>query len=121
MRRREVVLDRDTSKVLKNAMKGVDVFVSLFDIPVGHTRGGPLNLRDFMHVDTALHVYNIFFRAWGMFPHHDQVPLYFVKKLYCDFEFHMHLDYMSMCHCHFMDLVGNTVMSILGLIQIPLL
>jgi hypothetical protein len=82
--------------MVKIVMKGVDVHVVLFDIFVGCTRGGPLRLRDFRHVGVAPHVYDRFIGAWGMFPYHDHVPLYFYKQLYYEFELHIHPEYISM-------------------------
>ena len=41
------------------------------------------------------YVYDKFIGAWGMFPHHDQVPLYFLKHIYAEFVLDMYLDYTS--------------------------
>ena len=50
MRRRDGVLVQDAWEVVKTAMKGLDVYASLSNIPIGCARGGPLRLRDFIHV-----------------------------------------------------------------------
>lgn len=43
----------------------------------------------------APYVYDRFVGVWGMFLHHDQVPLYFAKHIYAEFVLDMHLDYTS--------------------------
>ena len=41
------------------------------------------------------YVYDRFIGVWGMFPHHDQVLLYFEKHIYAYFFLDMHPDYTS--------------------------
>ena len=95
MRRREGVLGMDTWDAVKIVMKGIDAYDAVFKILVDHAGGGMLRLRGFRYVDSVPHVYDRFIGAWGMFPHHDKVPLYFVKQLYYDYVLNMHLDYTS--------------------------
>ena len=96
MRRREVVLGIDTCHVMEIIMKGVGSYDAVFKTLASHAKGDMLRLRGFRHVDSVPHVYDRFIGAWGMFPHHDKVPVYFVKQLYYDYVLNMHLDYISM-------------------------
>lgn len=41
------------------------------------------------------HVYNQFIGDWGLFPHHDQVPIYFPRQLYVEFVLDMRPKYTS--------------------------
>jgi hypothetical protein len=85
IRRRKVVLGQYAWEALKTVMKGVDVHATLFNNPANHARGRPFRLKYFRHVCAAPLVYNRFILVWGMFPHHDQVPLYFSRQLYYKF------------------------------------
>lgn len=68
---------------------------TLFDILLDHASGKPLRLIYFNIEDAMNYIYDKFIGSWGMFPHHDQVPLYFMKKIYAKFVLGMHLSYMS--------------------------
>ena len=57
--------------------------------------GQPLRLKDFKLEDVVPYVYDRFIGAWGMFPHHDQVPRYFAKHIYAELILEMHPDYTS--------------------------
>ena len=85
----------DRWDAVKVAIKGHDVKGILFDIPPDHPSGQPLRLREFRLEAAAPYVYDRFIGAWGMFPHHDQVPLYFAKHLYAEFFLGMRPDYTS--------------------------
>ena len=65
------------------------IFVLAFTI------GQPLRLKEFKLEVAAPYVYDRFIRAWGMFPHHEQVPLYFEKHIYAYFVLDMHPDYTT--------------------------
>ena len=47
------------------------------------------------------HVYDKIIKVGGIFPHHDQVPLYSYKHVYVDFFLHMYFDYTSMPLCFY--------------------
>ena len=64
---------------MRDAIVGHDVKGTLFDIPLDRTASKPLRLKKFKVEAVVPYVYDKFTGAWGMFPHHDQVPLYFVK------------------------------------------
>lgn len=85
----------DRWDMVKVAIKGHDVKGFLYDIPPDRPSGQPLRLREFRLEAAAPYVYYRFIRAWGMFPHHDQVPLYFAKHLYAEFVLGMRLDYTN--------------------------
>lgn len=68
MRRWEVFWGWDAWEAMKITMKGVDVWVALFNTLASHARGGPLRLRYFRHVGVTPHLYDRFVGAWGMFP-----------------------------------------------------
>ena len=76
-------------------MKGIDIHGALFETLFDHARAGPLRLNYFSHEDATPHVHDRFIGAWGMFPYHDYVPLYFSKHIYCKFLLHMCSDYTS--------------------------
>ena len=80
---------------MQNATKDIDVRIALFEIPANRVRPGPLRFKEFRNDDIAPHLYNMFIGSWGMFPHHDQVPLYFSKQIYVEFVLHMRLDYTN--------------------------
>ena len=69
---------------------------SLYDILADHVILGPLRLKEFRNEDTTPHIYEWFIISWGMFPHHDQVPIYFSKQIYVEFVLDMRLDYTNM-------------------------
>jgi hypothetical protein len=78
---------------MKVVTRGKYVRGTLFEIPPNHARGKPLKLQDFKIEVVVPHVYEIFTRVWGMFPHHDEVALYFSTHIYTEFVLHMHPDY----------------------------
>ena len=80
---------------MRDATTGHDVKGALFDIPPNYTPSQPLKLKEFKLEAAAPYVYGKFIRAWGMFPHHDQVPLYFAKHIYAEFVLDMHQYYTS--------------------------
>ena len=67
---------------MKHAIAGHDLKGRLFDIPLDCTDGQLLRLKKFKLEVVVPYVYDKFIGAWGMFPHHDQVPLYFAKHIY---------------------------------------
>ena len=81
--------------VVRDATTAHDVKGALFDIPLDCGSSQPLRLKEFKLEDAAPYVYERFIGAWGMFPHHDQVPLYFIKHIYAEFVLDMHPDYTS--------------------------
>ena len=85
----------DKFPIVRDETTGHDVKGTLFDIPPNHATGQPLWLKEFKLEATSPYVYNRFIEAWGMFPHHDQVPLYFEKHIYAEFVLDMHPDYTS--------------------------
>ena len=80
---------------MRDATIGHGVKGALFDIPPNHALGQLLRLKDFKLEVAAPYVYDRFIGAWGMFPHHDQVPLYFEKHIYAEFVLDMHPYYTS--------------------------
>ena len=72
----------DKWPAVKDATKDIDVKGALFDIPPNLPRGQPLRIKEFKLEVAAPHLYDRFIGAWGMFPHHEQVPLYFTKHIY---------------------------------------
>ena len=72
-----------------------DVKGTLFYIPLDPSIGQPLRIKEFKLEVATIYVYDMFIGAWGMFPHHDHVPIYFSKLIYAYFFFDMHLDYTS--------------------------
>jgi len=66
-------------EVVKVSTRGHDVKGFLFDIPLDFPSDQPLRLGEFKLEAATLHIYDRFIGAWGMFPHNDQVPLYFEK------------------------------------------
>ena len=93
--RRARVMGPDKWPAVKEATRGHDVKGTLFDIPPDRGAGQPLRLKEFKLEAAAPYVYDRFIGAWGMFPHHHQVPLYFAKHIYAEFVLHMHPDYTS--------------------------
>jgi len=93
LRRRTQVLGPDSWQAVKAATDDRDVRNTLFDIPPNRGRRQPLRLKEFKLAEAAAAVYDRFIGAWGMFPHHDQVPLYFARQLYAEFILGMHPDY----------------------------
>ena len=85
----------DRWEAVKVAMRGHDVKGFLFDIPLDRPSGQPLRLREFKLEAATPYVYDRFIGAWGMFPHHEQVPLYFAKHIYVEFVLGMRPDYTS--------------------------
>ena len=85
----------DKWPAVRDATRGHDVKETLVDIPPDRVAGQPLRLREFKLEAAAPFVYERFIGAWGMFPHHHQVPLYFEKHIYADFVLDMHPDYTS--------------------------
>lgn len=73
----------------------VDMRGTVFEISLGHASGKLLRPNEFNLWATTPYVYNRFVGACCMFPHHDQVSLYFSKHIYCEFVLGMRLDYMS--------------------------
>ena len=76
--------------IVRDATAGHDVKGALFDIPPDRGSGQPLRLKEFKIEVATPYVYDRFIGAWGMFPHHDQVPLYFEKHIYAEFVLDMH-------------------------------
>ena len=72
----------DNWAAMKHATVGHDLKGTLFDIPPDCDVGQPLRLNEFKLEATTPYVYNRFIGVWGIFPHHDQVPLYFTKHIY---------------------------------------
>ena len=93
--RRAKVMGPDKWPAVRDATRGHDVKGTLFDIPPDRAAGQPLRLREFKLEAAAPFVYDRFIGAWGMFPHHHQVPLYFAKHIYAEFVLDMHPDYTS--------------------------
>ena len=85
----------DNQSAVRDETVGHDVKGTLFDIPLDRSTGQPLRLKEFKLEATMPYVYDRLIRAWGMFPHHDQVPLYFAKHTYAQFVLDMHPDYTS--------------------------
>ena len=85
----------DNWVTLRDATVGHYVKGTLFDIPHNRPTGQPLRLKDFKLEVAVPYVYDNVIGAWGMFPHHGQVPLYFKKHIYAEFVLDMHLDYTS--------------------------
>ena len=85
----------DNWAAMRDATASHDVKGALFDIPPDYASGQPLRLKEFKLEAAVPYVYDRFIGAWGMFPHHDQVPLYFAKHIYVEFVLDMHLDYTS--------------------------
>ena len=75
---------------MKHATVCHDVKGKLFHIPPDCTTSQPLRLKEFKLEAAAPFVYDRFIGAWGMFPHHHQVPLYFAKHIYAEFVLDMH-------------------------------
>ena len=92
-RRRAEVMGPDKWPAVRDATKGVDVKGTLFDIPPGRAGGQPLRLKEFKLEAAAPFVYDRFIGAWGVFPHHHQVPVYFARHLYAEFVLGMRPDY----------------------------
>ena len=67
---------------MKHATASHNVKGTLFDIPPDRAAGQPLRLKEFKLEDAVPYVDNRFIGVWGMFPHHDQVSLYFRKHIY---------------------------------------
>ena len=65
----------DNWATVRDAPAGHDVKGALFYIPPDRAPGQPLRLKEFKLEATTPYVYDRFIRAWGIFPHHDQVPL----------------------------------------------
>ena len=80
-RRRADVKGRNDWTIVRDATVSHDVKGALFDIPLNRGLGQPLRLKEFKLEVVAPYVYDMFIGAWGMFPHHDQVPLYFAKHI----------------------------------------
>ena len=80
---------------VRDVTTGHDVKGELFDIPHDRTSGQPLRLKEFKLEATTPYVHDKFIGAWGMFPHHDQGPLYFAKHIYVELVLDMHPNYTS--------------------------
>ena len=85
----------DNWAIVRDATTGHDVKGTLFDIRLDRAAGQPLRLKEFKLEVATPYVYDRFIGAWGMFPHHEQVPLYFEKHIYEDFFLDMHPDYTT--------------------------
>ena len=72
-------MGHDKWPAFRDETKDIDLKGAMFDIPPDCTHGQPLRLKEFKLEVAAPHVYDRFIGAWGMFPHHDQVPLYFAR------------------------------------------
>ena len=94
-RRRVAVKGPNDWAAVRDAVAGHDVKGALFDIPPDRASGQLLRLKEFKLEATSPYVYDRFIGAWGMFPYHDQVPLYFAKHIYAYFFLEMHPDYTS--------------------------
>ena len=70
---------------MRDATIGHDVKGILFDIPPDYASGQSFRLKEFKVEAAMPYVYDRFIGARGMFPHHDQVPLYFAKHIYVEF------------------------------------
>ena len=68
---------------------------TLFDIPPDCVVFQPLRLKEFKLEVVMPYVYDRFIGAWGMFPDHDQLPLYFAKHIYAEFVMGMHPNYTN--------------------------
>ena len=91
-----IVMAPNNWATMRDATVGHDVKGALFDIPPDCGHGQPLRLKEFkLEFASFPYVYDRFIRAWGIFPHDDQVPLYFAKHIYTEFVLDMHLDYTS--------------------------
>ena len=84
-RRRVDLKGPDDWVIVRDETAGHDVKGALLNIPPDHAPGQPLRLKEFKLEAAAPYVYDKFIGAWGMFPHHDQVPLYFAKHIYAEF------------------------------------
>lgn len=95
---------------MKEATKEIDVHRELFNIPPYYpTRHrGLIPLKYFRNVDATPFVYDRFIGAWGQFPHHDQVSIYFSKHLYANFVLHMRLDYTDTISRYYGPSFGRT-------------
>ena len=85
----------DNWAAVKHATTGHDVKGTLFDISPDRFVVQSLRLKELKLEAAAPYVYDRFIGAWGMFPHHDQVPLYFAKHIYADFVLDMHPYYTN--------------------------
>jgi len=94
-RRRAAVMGPDKWPAVRDATKDCDVKGTLFDIPPDRAAGQPLRLKEFKLEAAAPYIYDRFIGAWGVFPHHHQVPVYFARHLYAEFVLGMHPDYTS--------------------------
>lgn len=92
-RRRRDVMGPHKWDDVKVATRGHAVKGTVFDIPLDRPADQPLRLKKFKREAATPYVYDRFIGAWGMFPHHDQVPLYFEKHIYVDFVLDMHPNY----------------------------
>ena len=69
----------DNWATVRDATADHDVKGTLFDIPPDRSIGQLLRFKEFKLEDAVPYVYDMFIGVRGMFPHHDQVPLYFAK------------------------------------------
>ena len=108
---RAAMMGQDNWATVRDATDVHDVKETLFDISPDRFVVQSLRLKELKLEAAAPYVYDRFIGAWGMFPHHDQVPLYFSKHIYsctCTQITPAH-------HRASMVLVGDTVKHILGL------
>ena len=70
-------MGKDRLEVLKSMMIDVYVNVTLFEIPLGHTRVQSHRLKEFMLEFASPYVYDRFIETWAMFPHHETPSLFF--------------------------------------------
>lgn len=93
--RRLEVRGPHTWKEVKDVTKNIDICGDSFDIPpeCRARHAGLIPLKYFKNVDATPFVYDRFNRAWGHFPHHEHVPIYFAKHIYAEFVIHMRSDY----------------------------
>ena len=94
-RRRATVKGTNDWATVRDATTGHAVKGALFYIPPDHASGQPLRLKEFKLEAARPYIYDRFIGAWGMFLHHDQVPLYFAKHIYAEFVLDMHPDYTN--------------------------
>ena len=69
-----------------------DINGTLFDIPLDCLACELLRLREIKLKTATPYDYDIFIGAWGVFSHHDQLPLNIAKHIYVYFVLEMHLN-----------------------------
>ena len=99
---------------MRDATVGHDVKGTLFDIPPDCAAGQLLRLKQFKLEATAPYVDDMFIGVWVMFPHHDQVPLYFEKHIYMQSLSWTCTQITPAHHRASMVLVGDAIICILG-------